>query len=138
LVPTRPPGTPTQGPSWRYLKVNFSETLSIFGDKCPQNGSKNEQTAPRTKTGYPHIGPFVVNRLTSRIHLELSVWMVRSTLPYPTYNLWRMNLWSHQPEVARGHHKGYFISQKSPQRLRRSPSPLAAWTPCLRILKYTR
>ena len=48
----------TQGPSWWYLKVNYSETLSIFGDKCPRNGSKNEEMAPRTKTGYPHIGPF--------------------------------------------------------------------------------
>ena len=25
----------TQGPSWGYLKVNYSETLSILGDKCP-------------------------------------------------------------------------------------------------------
>ena len=49
----------TQGPSWGYLKVFFSETLSMFGDKRPQNGSKNEEMAPRTKTGYPHIGPFV-------------------------------------------------------------------------------
>ena len=54
------PPHPTQGPSWGYLKVNFSETLSIFGDKCPRNGSKNEQTAPRTSMGYPHIGPSVV------------------------------------------------------------------------------
>ena len=49
----------TQGSSWWYLKVNSSQTLSIFGDKCPQNGSKNEEMAPRTKTGYPYIGPFV-------------------------------------------------------------------------------
>ena len=54
----REPGT-TQGSSWWYLKVNSSETLSIFGDKCPRNGSKNEEMAPRTKTGYPHIRPFV-------------------------------------------------------------------------------
>ena len=40
-------------------KVNFQETLSSFGDKCPQNGSKNEEMAPRTRTGYPHIGPSV-------------------------------------------------------------------------------
>ena len=39
-----------------YLKVNFSETLSIFGDKRPRNGSKNGEMAPRTGTGYPHIG----------------------------------------------------------------------------------
>ena len=50
----------TQGPSWVYLKVNFSETLSIFGDKRPRNGSKNGSTAPRTGLGYPHIVPFVV------------------------------------------------------------------------------
>ena len=49
----------TQGPSWGYLKVNFPETLSIFGDKRQRNGSKNGEMAPRTKTGYPHIGPFV-------------------------------------------------------------------------------
>ena len=50
----------TQGPSWGYLKVNFSETLTIFGDKRPRNGSKNGEMAPRTGTGCPHIGPFVV------------------------------------------------------------------------------
>ena len=47
----RTPLRTTQGPSWGYLKVNYSETLSIFGDKCPQNGSKNEQRAPRTSKG---------------------------------------------------------------------------------------
>ena len=36
----------TQGPSWGYLKVTLSETLSTFGDKCPQNGSKNEEGIP--------------------------------------------------------------------------------------------
>ena len=50
---------PTQGPSWGYLKVNFSEMLSIFGDKRPRNGSNNGEMAPRTGTGCPHIGPFV-------------------------------------------------------------------------------
>ena len=49
----------TQGPSWGYLKVNFSETLSIFGDRSPRNGSKNGEMAPRTGTGCPRIGPFV-------------------------------------------------------------------------------
>ena len=38
----------TQGPSWVYLKVNLEETLSIFGDNCPQNGSKNDPMIPRT------------------------------------------------------------------------------------------
>ena len=48
------------------IKSQFFEILTTFGDKCPQNGSKNEQTAPRTNTGYPHIGPFVVWRKRAR------------------------------------------------------------------------
>ena len=32
-APSCPPTRTTQGPSWGYLKVNFSEKLSIFGDK---------------------------------------------------------------------------------------------------------
>jgi hypothetical protein len=32
----------------RISNVNFRETLSMFGDKCPQNGSKNNPMAPRT------------------------------------------------------------------------------------------
>ena len=40
-------------------KVNFSQSLSTFGNTCPQNGSKNEPRAPRTSLGYPHIRPFV-------------------------------------------------------------------------------
>ena len=66
-----PPPRSTQGPTWRYLKVNFSETLSIFGDNRPRNGSKNGEMAPRTGTGCPHIGPFVVpdrKRSTSLQH----------------------------------------------------------------------
>ena len=58
------PNPPTQGPSWGYLKVNFSERLSIFGDKRPRNGSKNGEMAPRTGTGYPHIGVCVVPQLS--------------------------------------------------------------------------
>ena len=49
----------TQGPSWGYLKVRFQETLSSFGDKCPQNGSKNDPMVPRTTLGCPHEGPRV-------------------------------------------------------------------------------
>jgi len=41
-------------------KVNFQETLSIFGDKCPQNGSKTAPTAPRPHLGCPHEGSRVV------------------------------------------------------------------------------
>ena len=40
-------------------KVNFEQSLSTFGNTCPQNGSKNEPRAPRTSLGYPHRGPFV-------------------------------------------------------------------------------
>ena len=51
-------------------KVNFQETLSSFGDKCPQNGSKNGLRAPRTGLGCPHIGPSVVRvrNLRSRVY----------------------------------------------------------------------
>jgi hypothetical protein len=47
--------------SWGYLEVNSSETLPIFGDKCPQNGSKNDLIAPRTTMECPHQGPYVVS-----------------------------------------------------------------------------
>ena len=52
-------GDTTRGPLWGISKVNFQETLSSFGDKCPQNGSKNGLRAPRTGMGCPHIGPSV-------------------------------------------------------------------------------
>ena len=42
-----------------YLKVNSQETLSIFGDTCPKNGSKNDPMVPRTTLGCPHEGPRV-------------------------------------------------------------------------------
>ena len=29
-------------------KVNFEQSLSTFGNTCPQNGSKNEPMGPRT------------------------------------------------------------------------------------------
>ena len=38
----------------------FTTDLSILDNNFPQNGSKNEEMAPRTRTGYPHQGPFVV------------------------------------------------------------------------------
>ena len=41
------------------FKRQFTTDLSIFDDNFPQNGSKNEETAPRTRTGYPHEGPSV-------------------------------------------------------------------------------
>ena len=55
---------PTQGSSWGYLKVDSSETLSIVGDKCPKNGSKNDLMAPRTTLECPHEGPYVVSSTT--------------------------------------------------------------------------
>ena len=50
---------PTQGPSWGYLKSQFSRDLVNFRDECPQNGSKNDPMAPRTTLGCPHEGPRV-------------------------------------------------------------------------------
>ena len=40
-------------------KVNCEQSLSTFGNTCPQNGSKNEPRAPKTSLGYPHEGPSV-------------------------------------------------------------------------------
>ena len=37
---------PTQGSSWGYFKVNFEQSLSTFGNACPQNGCKNEPLIP--------------------------------------------------------------------------------------------
>ena len=48
--------------------VNFEHSLSTFGNKCPQNGSKNEPRAPRTSLGCPQEGPSVVDNLLVRIH----------------------------------------------------------------------
>ena len=48
----------TQGPS-NLNQKSFWKMSSTFGDKCPQNGSKNEPTAPTTNLGYPHEGPSV-------------------------------------------------------------------------------
>ena len=53
---------PTQGSSWGYLEVNSSETLSFFGDKRPQNDTKNDLMAPRTTLECPHEGPFADSR----------------------------------------------------------------------------
>ena len=41
------------------IKSHFWKISSTFGDRCPQNGSKNGETAPRTGTGCPHEGPSV-------------------------------------------------------------------------------
>ena len=37
-------------------KVKFQELALNFGDKCPQNGSKNAPMAPRPHLGCPHEG----------------------------------------------------------------------------------
>ena len=36
--------------------------LVNFGDKCPQNGSKNDLMVPRTTMGCPHEGPRVARQ----------------------------------------------------------------------------
>ena len=41
------------------IKSHFWKISSTFGDKCPQNGSKNGLRAPRTGMGCPHIGSSV-------------------------------------------------------------------------------
>jgi len=56
----------TQGSSRGYLKVNSSETLSIFEDKCPQNGFTKDLMAPRTTLECPHEGPSGVLGLPDR------------------------------------------------------------------------
>jgi len=61
MTPPKSSSFPTQGPSWGYSKVNFQETSSIFGDKCPRDGSKNDPMAPRTTLECPHEGPPVVS-----------------------------------------------------------------------------
>ena len=60
LAHKEPPPPPHAGLFVGVSQKSIEKSLSSFGDKCPQNGSKNEETAPRTKTGYPHIGPSVV------------------------------------------------------------------------------
>ena len=48
----------TQGPSWGYSKVKFEIFFMKRGRFSP-NVDNNEEMAPRTRTGYPHEGPFV-------------------------------------------------------------------------------
>ena len=48
------------------FKRHFCEDLSTSGDKCPQNGSKNEATAPRTGLGCSREGPRAEPRLEGR------------------------------------------------------------------------
>ena len=55
LAPVGPPEALCGGIS----KVNFQETLSSFGDKCPQNGSKTAPRAPKPPLECPHEGSSV-------------------------------------------------------------------------------
>ena len=87
------PGVSTQGPSWGYLKVNFSETLSIFGDKRPRNGSKNGEMAPRTGMGYPHIGVCVGVHVAGQSRHQIS--------DFPTRSVFPAELPAHTPSVVR-------------------------------------
>ena len=59
------PEVPPKALGGGISKVNFQETLSIFGDKCPQNGSKTAPTAPSPHLGCPHEGSRVVYHFLS-------------------------------------------------------------------------
>ena len=79
-----------------YLKVNSSETLSFFGDKCPQNGSKNDLMAPRTTLECPHEGPSVAPALRMaspppghQIHARLFVGVPQSQFFRDLVIFWR-------------------------------------------------
>ena len=68
------PDTAELGPGPRKalrtsIKSHFWKIASTFGNKCPPNGSKNEETAPRPRTGCPHEGPFVVRGLHSGLRV---------------------------------------------------------------------
>ena len=80
-----------QGSSWGYLKVNSSETLSIFGDKCPQNGSKNDLMAPRTT---PHEGPSVARFLQFDAQTYFICFAQHPRGPGPEREIFIDNYWS--------------------------------------------
>jgi hypothetical protein len=50
---------PHARPCVGVFKSQITTDLSIFDNNFPQNGFKNEETAPRTRTGYPHEGSSV-------------------------------------------------------------------------------
>ena len=54
------------------FKSQFQEAFSIFGDKCPQDGSKNDQMVPRTALGCHHEGPLVAYLLLRALSLLLA------------------------------------------------------------------
>ena len=64
-----------EGPRKALRTLNqshFWKISSTFGDKCPQNGSKNGQTAPRTGRGCPHKGPYVERVRFRKVDVRLS------------------------------------------------------------------
>ena len=66
VVPSSLGSGPRQALRGGISKVYLQENLSIFGNKCPQNGSKNDKMAPRTTRRYPHEGPRAVNLIAER------------------------------------------------------------------------
>ena len=69
------------------IKSRCWEILTTFGDKCPQNGSKNEQTAPRTSMGYTHEEPSVDQaRLTTHTLLYRATSLKRNNAPLEPYS----------------------------------------------------
>ena len=52
----------------------------MFGDKRPRNGSKNGEMAPRTGTGYPHIGVCVgkAGRIGSAVRIQRLRFRIRA------------------------------------------------------------
>ena len=60
----------TQGPSWGYSRVSFDRLLWKRGRFSP-NVDENEEMAPRTRTGYPHEGPFVEDRVVGNVSMPV-------------------------------------------------------------------
>ena len=54
------------GPFKPSIKSHFWKISSTCGNQCPQKGSRNEETALRTRKRYPHEGSSVA-RLLGRI-----------------------------------------------------------------------
>ena len=101
------------------IKSHFWKISSTFGDKCPQNGSKNGLRAPRTGMGCPHIGPSVVfSERTAEsgplraVHLSRHKWTTLSLHPSPVQFVQVAN----PEQVVQGsgqgldHLLGFFIS----------------------------
>ena len=60
------------------IKSHFWKISSIFGDKCPRNGSKNDTMVPRTTLECPHEGLRVVTMSAKRqVRAEVLANMVK-------------------------------------------------------------